>query len=279
MATADADQQAAAEAAALIGQFMEQKAAEGDDWASAYATFRKVVPADPKTGIHTNDQGWLLYPNGVIVTDSGVLYPTSAHGFDPEEIVGSKAWGEKIQDTWDDEKANEWRAKLWEQGYTGADGLQSEKGGMAYDLINALKAYHANRYGNGGRVLPLAPKGAAGGELKIKDIVDPVALREEVKSWGQVPFEEDLDPDTAEYFANQVLEVARRLMKDKGWTADRAVGTPGTTQSPASGAFLRVQKQYLKDENVEEAMEQLDDDEMDETLRESIVSIAQLGSI
>lgn len=249
-------------------QLGASQGAQTDDYLAAKATFRMTAAPDPKSGAIRNAQGWMLYPNGTIVTDSGILYPNSSHGVDPEDVAGSKEWAEKIQDSWSEEKANEWRKKLWEQGYTGAEGLQSDKGGMAYDLLNALQAYHSNRYANGGRVLPLAPSGAGGGD-RIKDVVDPVALREEIKGWGQVPFEEDLDPDTADYFANQVMETARRLMKDKGWDATRAV----------EGAGVRVQKKFLEDENVAGAIEQAEDDEMDETLRDSIVSIAQLGSV
>lgn len=250
----------------LIAGAVQSAGAQGDSYASAKATFRiGVHPLAPGPGgAIRNEQGWLLYPNGVIVTDSEVLYPTQAHGVDPAEIAGSQAWAQKIQDTWSDEKANQWRKTLAGQGYDVAT-----SGGMAHDLLTALGQYHQTRYANGGRVIPLSPGGTQPGELKIKDVVDPVALREEVKSWGQVPFEEDLDDDTADYFANAVMETARRLMKEKGWDASRAV----------EGAGVRVQKKFLKDENVAGAIEDAEDDEMDESLRESIVSIAQVASI
>lgn len=260
------DQEAQMQAAVTqaISGLIQSKGAEGDDYATARSTFRLMSAPDPKTGVITNSQGWMLYPNGTIVTDTGVLYPTQAHGIDPADIAGTRQWAQKIQDTWSDEKANQWRKTLSDQGYEVA-----EKGGMAYDLINALSAYHENRYMNGGRVQPLAPQGAKPGELRIKDVVDPVALSEEIKGWGQVPFGDDLDPKTAEYFKDRVIQVAQRLMKNKDWDASRAV----------EGAGVRVQKEFLGDKNVSQAMEEQDDDEMDETLRESIVSVAQIASL
>lgn len=258
--------------AALEASFTQLAAdaqAQENPYLALKATFR-LASAPTGDGYIENDSGQIMYANGTIYDpETGeVYYPNKASGIDPADVPGSPQWVAKIQAEWSEEKANEWRKKLVSLGFDEAvSGGIATKGGFGQDLIAGLQAYHSSRYSNFGKVLPVRP-GGAGGE-RLKDIVDPVALKEEVKGWGQVPFEEDLDDDTAEYFTGRVMAVAHRLMKNKGWDATRAF----------EGAGVRVQKEFLGNKDVDTAINEAEEDELDETLRNDVVSIAQLGAV
>ena len=268
------EEQIAAFTQSLEAQVAASVTQNQSPYIAASATFGTgAVVATNKYGYAQNDQGWWRSEEGAIVDPSagpdGVLFPPPSADVDPSTIPGSPQWLAKIQDEWTDEKANKWRQQLWSQGYQ-AVGLQSDKGGMAHDLVEALKEYHYRRYLSGGSVTPIAPLQDMGADkVRLKDVYDPVALKDDIKAWGQIPFGEDLADDEANYFADRVLDVAQRLMKDKGWEAGRAL----------EGAGLRVSKQFEKAPGVKGAIQDVEEDEMDESLRESIVSISQLGGV
>lgn len=215
----------------------------------------------------TNALGQVLYRNGVIFDPSErqLLFPSATSGRDPAEVAGSPEWLVKIQEKWDENDINKWRKMLASQGYEVA-----EKGGMAYDLLGALQEYHRNRYLNYGKALPLAPGAKAGGVgRQIREGIDMLALKEEVKGWGEVPFGEDLNESASDFFAERIVDVATRLAREKGWEAGQAL----------SGAQLRVQKEFAKSPGIKGALREQEEDEMDESLREHIISLAQLGGI
>lgn len=216
-------------------------------------------------------EGAIMYANGAIFDPA-----TGRTYFPPDfataaQIPGSRAWLREIQDKWSEDKVEEWRKKLWDQGYQGAGMLQSDKGGWGQDLIAALESYHNNRYSNYGKAVPLAPGAEGGGIGKaVKDSIDFQSLKSQIKEWGQVPFEEDLDDDTAEFFARQFVETMQKLAKkNPGWTMEQL----------QSGAEQRTQKKFINAPGVERSIEEAEDDEMDNTLRDSIVSISQLSAI
>ena len=220
--------------------------------------------------VQTLANGMTLYNNGVIFDpNSGVLFPT-----DPTSavnVVGSDVWLRDIQDRWNDDKAAEWRKKLWNQGYQGANGLQTDEGGWGMDLVNALRIYHQNRYANYGKVQPLAPKGAATGIGKaVKDSLDPVEIRDNVKGWGQAVFGEDLAEPEARFFADRIMEMVGKLARNNpSWSPEKI----------QAGAERRVQAEFVKTPGVKGELEEMEEDEMDESLRQSIVSISQVASV
>ncbi len=219
----------------------------------------KVPGLAPQADYVEEPTGKILYPNGVIADPSNgqVLFPPG----DPA-VAGSEPWLAMAQANWDEKKVEAWRKQLAKQGYEVV-----RSGGWAMDVIVALRDYHRNRYLNFGNAQPLIPTTQKARE-EIRKSTDFVALKEEIKGWGQVPFEEQLDPNTAEYFADRVMDVATRLARTKGWTPEQAV----------AGAQLRVQKEFVETPGVKGALREAEEDEMDESLRDTIVSISQIAA-
>lgn len=219
--------------------------------------------------IQTSATGKVLYANGVIYDPETkqTLYPPDQNL--AADVPGADAWAAKVQDEWTTEQAEKWRQKLWDQGYQGAGLLQSESGGWGLDLVNALKEYHYNRYANFGKVQPITPQSAVGADI-TRESFDPLVLKEEVKGWGDVPFNKPLDGKTSEYFADRVIDLAMRLQKEHPeWTAEQI----------QTGASMRAQKEFVKTPGVKGAIRDAEEDEMDDTLRDSVVSLSQVGSI
>lgn len=203
--------------------------------------------------------GKLLFANDVIAdpTTGDVFFAPGS------TAPGSEAWILQIQETWSDKEANKWRKRLANQGYQVAP-----EGGMAHDLLTELRNYHKARYLNYGKVQPLVPK-TADDEL-IRKSFDLEALTAEVETWGDPIYEEPLDKDVARYYAKRNIALVIRLAKDHPeWTAEQV----------QSGATLRTQKEFVKAPGVRGALRDAEEDEMDESLREDVVSVAQLGAI
>lgn len=249
-----------------VNPYFAARASFGNAQMIPYAPGKGPVETG-KQGFITNDLGQMLWANGVFVDPNdpnSLMFPPPSSGIDPSAVPGSPQWLTSIQDSWTDAKANGWREKLFNQGYE-----VGKSGGMGWDLLEALREYHQRRYLNAGKVIPVSPRGAVTRE-DVEALYDPVALKEEVKSWGQVPFEEDLDPNTAEYFANRSIELAVRLAKQNPeWSPEQVM----------AGAEVRAQKEFIKSPGVKGALKDLEEDEMDETLRDSIVSISQIRSV
>lgn len=247
-----ATQTIASAAADVAGAFAGEEKSDGDDYLIDYAI-------GPQSGV-------IKYANGVFADPSTgeVVYPNAAYG-QPETVPGSPEWLRKIQDSWDNKKANAWRKRLNKLGFIPQGGLEP-KGGIAQDLLSALKMFHDSRYLNYSKVLPMFP----GGRNPLSKQIDKVALKEEIKEWGQIPFEEPLDGDTAEYFTNLLVSKLGDLQRKHGdWSPEQLM----------AGAELRTQQAFVKSPGVKEALQDIEDDEMDETMRNGIISIAQLASI
>jgi hypothetical protein len=270
----------ALEALSSLQQGLSQQTAGAatayDSWRAEFGVMPGVVPYLPgkgpapvgDKGYTTSPTGKILYANGVIADPTTGTVEFGALANDAT-IEGSPAWLAAVQDK-GEEWANDWRKTLWDQGYQGADLLQSETGGMAQDLIAALRTYHTARYSNFGKVQPVMPTSDQSTREAIRKSFDFQAEVEEAKSWGQVPFGEDLDPNTAEFFAERVITRAQQLAKKHPeWSMEQI----------QAGATTRVQKEFVKDPSVKGALKDAEREEMDDSLRQSIVSISQLGSI
>lgn len=207
--------------------------------------------------------GKIMYPNGAIFDPATgkTLYPSSTRR--AQSIQGSVPWLIRISEEWSDAKVAEWRKKLAGQGYDVA-----EKGEMADDLLFALQEYHENRYAKLGRVLPKTPGGEAAGEVTIQETFDKQALRAEIKTWGQVPFGEDLNNDEADWLSDRVIKVAQRLFKKhKGaWT----------TEQVHAGAQARVFEEFADEPQVAALVKEQEDQEVSYKIRDSIVGLSDL---
>lgn len=266
----------------LTGLLGGQTAAETETpYAQARAEFT-ARPVGPVLGpggsleginreiIQTSPSGKVLYANGVIYDPAtrSTMYPPD-HSL-AAEVPGSDAWASKIQDEWTVKEAQNWREKLWDQGYQGAGMLQSQEGGWGLDLINALKEYHYNRYANFGKVQPITPNAGPAGAGLTRESFDMMAIRETIKGWGDVPFNKPLDGKTAEYFADRQIELALELQqKHPEWSAEQV----------ETGATLRAQKEFVKTPGVKGAIRDAEEDELDDTLRSQVVTLSQVGGI
>lgn len=236
-----------------------------DPYTAARGEFTEVPlgPVYPYKGkgsevFSTSPSGKIIFQNGVIAdpTNSQVLYGTLT-------APGSPLWLSKVQEEWDQATIKKWRSTLADQGYE-----VSATGGWARDLVIALQNYHHNRYLNFGKAIPETPGGKGNIKNLVKDAIDPVVLKEEVKAWGQVPFEEELDPQTADYFADRIIQVATKLAKkNPTWTMEQIQG----------GAQTRVQKEFIETPGVGSALREAEHDEASTKIRESLVGIAQLN--
>lgn len=218
----------------------------------------------PFVNYQTAANGAIKYQDTGVIADpvnQVVLFPT--HKSDVDDIEGSEEWLRKIQKTWSEDKFNKWRKRLIELGYDQVVGGIAEKGGAAMDVIAGLREYHKSRYLNGGEALPLFP--TDGKPDSIRKQVDFKVLKENVGTWlDAVGFERD--DDAQDFFAQQVIKTANRLTK-KGWTPDQAL----------AGAEVRVKEDFAEAPGVKGELNQMEDDEMDESLRNDAISIMQLG--
>jgi hypothetical protein len=223
------------------------------------------VPMGPRLPFIESPTGKIMYENGAIFDPQTgqTLYPPDMQT--QVSIQGSNAWLRDVQDRWGEDKVAEWRKRLASQGYDVA-----EKGGWAVDLVNALKMYHETRYANFGKAIPLTPKGRDGA-LNIRQTFDKKALKAETKGWGYDVFGEDLDDNEAEFFADRILDVAQRLARKHGneWSASQI----------QEGAKLRVQQQFVKDPAVADALDEMEELEGNTAIRDSVISVSQLGAI
>lgn len=238
------------------------------DYDAALKEFSGIGVRDPRGNrgpFITSSTGKMLYPNGVIYDPATkqTLYPPRIQ--DQAQMAGSDAWLREVQDKWSDDKAEEWRKKLWDDGYDSI--LKSEKGGWGSDLVDALAEYHYRRYANGGKVQPMTPGGKKEDVKQlIRDTYDPVMLRDEVKAWGDVPFGESLTDEESDYFADKVIEVAARLAKQNpDWTVDQI----------QEGAKGRVFKRFTEDPQVKGLIKEQEDQEVSYKIRDSVVSLSQ----
>ena len=247
-------------------------------WWGIYRTFSEetVIPYRPGRApvevegpYAENAAGALLFKNGVIANPlEGTVYfpPAGAHnGVDPEQVAGSPQWLARVQREWTDEKVGAWRKRLSAQGYQVAS-----EGGMAYDLIDALRQYHSNRYTNLGQAIPLTPEGKGGIAASVRDSYDKQMIKETVKGWGEVIWDEPLDDDVADWWADRQIELAVKMAKNNPeWTLDQV----------QAGAELRAQREFSDAPGVKGALKEAEQLEGSTKLRDSMVSLSQVTGI
>lgn len=219
-------------------------------------------------GYIESETGKLLYANGVMVDLASKNLIPGPWMTDPN-VEGSAAWLNEVQNN-GDKWANKWRKTLWDQGYTGAGMLQSESGGMAQDLLDALQAYHFSRYVNYGKAQPLAPTNQKTREA-IREQVDFVTLKEEMKTWGVPAFGEELDDDSADYLAERMVRKMTQLAKKHPtWTFEQI----------ETGADVRVQQEFVEEPEVKEGLREAKRIEERTGLRDKLETAAQVfGSL
>lgn len=213
------------------------------------------APKGEKEDYIVSATGKVMYANGTIYDPEtkSILTPPG------KAVPGSPEWLIKIQEEWSDAEANKWRKKLAGQGYQVA-----ETGGMGWDLLEALPEFHTRRFANMGRVQPLIP--GTGQEADVEGAIDKVALRQEIKTWGQVPFGEDLADEEADWFTDRIIKVASRLARKKGWSPDQAL----------AGAHARVQEEFTEKPQVAALMQEQEDQEVSYKIRDSVLGVSQL---
>lgn len=223
----------------------------------------------PVVGFVVAPSGRVRFWNGVIMdpgTRTVIFRPNDA------EVVGSEAWLRAIQDDWDDKEIGVWRKRLADEGYE-----VSEKGDWALDLIDALRDYHFNRYLNFGKPQPKGPVNQQMREA-IREQVDFKSIKEGIKSsWGDAAFGQPLNDALADYLAERVIRQAAKLKrKHPGWTVGAAIGSPGSTETLPSGAFLRVQEEFSEMPEVKAGLREGERIEERTGLRERLETAARV---
>ena len=271
---ADPEGSLAAGVAAAFGQIKGLSGEDQTAYQIARANFTGVRVQGPLLGtggpatgvnrdiVQTAPNGMVLYANGVIFNPEtqGLIFPP---GMAQAETPGSELWLQGIQETWGEDQTDKWRKKLYEQGYEVA-----EEGGWGKDLKDALRVYHANRYANGGKAIPLVPGGKKSMKPSIRESIDPLLLKTKMKGWGTAVFGEELAEPEADYFTERFIDEMVEL--------NRKQGGKWSPKQIEQGAYARVEKEFLNNKNVKGELRDAEEDEMDESLRESIVSVSQL---
>lgn len=213
--------------------------------------------------VATGDKGYVIAPSGNILFNNGVIVTPDGSVIggpwesDPS-VAGSVAWLDRIRSSWSEKKLNDWRERLSNAGFEVA-----RTGGWGPDLKTALRNYHMERYANFGdppKALPEISK------KEIRNAIDFVALKQEAKPLGELPFGGDLDDDSAEYIADMVVSLTQHLMKTKGWSFDQAL----------SGAKVRAENQFFKQPEVKAGLEEAERIEERTGLRQRLEAAANV---
>lgn len=159
--------------------------------------------------------GKILYNNGVIADPT-----TGDVFFKPGSVApGSEAWILKIQEEWTDKEANAWRKRLNNLGFVPEGGL-AESGGMAHDLLAALRGFHQARYANFGKVLPAAPKTKETKAL-AREAYDPLEIKTDARLLLTEVFGDDPSDEEIERVTPHVMRAVRRALSS-GKSMERA---------------------------------------------------------
>lgn len=174
------------------------------------------------------ETGWIMYANGVLVNPGdGSVY------FDPTSAApGSPNWLRQVQTTWTEEQVMDWRKRLVEFGY-----LTKEQGkvkGIDQAFLDAIQAYHVNRYRNFGTSVPtdLAAIGQIGGQrfrLTAEDFQAQIRgdVREQFRRvFGNEPSEAELD-EWSRFVTQQAIRL-QKVFEQKGATPSTALSLAAT---------------------------------------------------
>lgn len=206
-----------------LSQYQEARASYGFEDRLTADTFSGAGGPDAmarnlltRKGYQTNKSGALFFDNGVIAD------PTTGDVFMPPnkaDVPGSFAWLENVQESWGEDKINEWRKRLSDYGYDVA-----KKGPLDQTFLAALQGYHQSRYLNGGKPLPV--DAAAAGKTGEERVFDPVEIRNAVRQQFRTAFGDDPSDAELEEWSGFIKSTARRLVNKKGYDpADAAVAT------------------------------------------------------
>lgn len=159
--------------------------------------------------------GKLLYSNGVIADPE-----TGEVLFKPGSVApGSEAWLLKIQEEWTDKEANAWRKRLNKLGFVPTGGL-AEEGGIAHDLLSALRLFHETRYANFGKVIPAAPRGEQTKQL-AREAYDPLEVKTDARALLTEVFGDDPSDEEVKRATPHVMRAVRRALSS-GATLEKA---------------------------------------------------------
>lgn len=210
--------------------------------------------------------GKILYRNGVIAdpVSGEVQYPPNTQV--AKNIRGSEPWLHSIQKDWSEKKSNEWRKKLIAWGYEPEGGL-APTGGMALDLIAALRMYHTTVYANYGDPIKARPVGVDA-KKKVRDSVDMATLRATARNlYGTMDLGDPSDAE-AEQFADSVIQTAIEMVRS---------GIP--VAQAVSRASNKQQETLMESPTGEEALRIQGAQETSTKLRDKLFTIGQLSSI
>lgn len=214
--------------------------------------------------------GKIMFRNGVIAdpTSGEVFYPPTSG--DANEIRGSEPWLFRIQRDaskggWSEAEANKWRKKLIGWGYD-LEGRLAPGGGMALDLIAALRQYHQTTYLNYGKPIKMSPGGTA--KKAIKEQVDMASIRADAASWYDMA---ELPPAAGaekEFWADRVIDTAIKMVRG---------GLP--IASAVAKARSSALEQFTETPEVAESIEVSRAQETSNVLRSKMFTIGQLAGM
>lgn len=187
------------------------------------------------------DTGWVRFANGVLV-DPETPGPAGVH-YDPASTApGSSKWRTEVAGQWSDDKAAEWKKRLHQFGYLSAD--EAKVKGVDTRFLDALSAYHAARYANGGKAIAgdLNAYGATGGVQagnKIVQLEDVSAsIRADVRDQYRVVFGTDPSDGDVNAWTAYIIkkgEDLQRTFRDK-------YGTPSPDKAQSEATALMTEK-------------------------------------
>lgn len=210
--------------------------------------------------------GKILYKNGVIAdpVSGQVQYP--ANTAIAKNIRGSEPWLHAIQKDWSEKKANEWRKKLIAWGYEPEGGL-APNGGVALDLISALRLYHGQVYINYGDPIKARP-GGVNAKRQVKQSVDMAGLRMNAKRLYQTLDLGDPSDAEAEQIADFVVDQAIEMVRS-GIPVAQAVRRASSEQTES----------IMESPVGEEAQRIQVEQETSDKLRSKMVNISQIAGL
>ena len=205
-------------------------------------------------GYIVSDEGAIQFKNGVIANpDTGELfYPPG------ESVKGSSTWLREIQDKWSQDKINNARAMLIDNGY-GEQFSIGPKGGFDQNLLMALSEFHKARYLNFGKPVPLTTMGEE--RARLGEIISKPEIRNEVRAWFREGFGDDPSDAELEWAVKGMQRIFRKQQK-KGVEPERAAGIAGARMQEKF--FENPQVKYLRDS-----------DEENTEARDSLIQIGQ----
>lgn len=201
----------------------------------------------------TSAAGKIRYADGVLVDPltGQVTFP------DSKTVAGSGLWLAEVYN-WSAAQIDHWRKELTSKGY-----LERGKGGVTPEFVEALRAYHSNRYlYGGGQPVALEDTNTKVTERDFEGLLDPVLLSGEAKQWLTEAYGDEGTEAEQKFWAQRVSQKALQLARKKGYSPANAAGI----------AASRVQQEFLDTPSAKAA---IDNDFENTTLRDELQAAAQ----